>query len=138
MATWHLQDVADRFPHKAKPLIGCDEAGLRQSLVSLARERPPRVITVSILSITDWLQVGLGGEWAYVECGSHNPWKAYIAVPSSQRHGRLVPESVWFSLGGDAGEIPAKYLMPVADAIDLVAEHYRQGAMSQRIEWDLS
>jgi hypothetical protein len=136
MAEWMLQDVADRAPHKQAPLLVRDEVSLTQALWRFARQEP-RVVIVGI-SDSDSLQVGIGGEWAFVEHVVEQPWKAEVAIPKDEASDGPKPESVWFPVGGDSSEIPAEYLMPVAKAIELIAEYYRTGALPRDVGWLLA
>ena len=135
MTEWRLQDVADRYPHGALEVSVRDEAGLREVLWGFAAKEP-RVVTVGVWDC-DALQIGIGGEWGFVQHVVCEPWKAQIAIPRKDRTEGQKPESVTFLLGGAVSEIEAEFLMPVAEVIQLVLECYREGKLPPSVEWEL-
>lgn len=66
------------------------------------------------------------------------PWMAKVALPSNDPGAIDKPASLRFLSSGTLDtEIPGKYLMPVAEAIDLVVSIFRLGALPDTLEWDL-
>jgi hypothetical protein len=135
VTTWDVQDLADSVTDR-EPLaqLVSDEASLREALEAFS-QKEPRVVLVGI-SDTTYLHVGVGGPWAFVEHVVNVPWKAQVALPT---HGCGVekPTSVWFTCAGQGSEIPAKFLMPAAEAIELVVQLYRKGTLPDTVEWEL-
>jgi hypothetical protein len=64
------------------------------------------------------------------------PWKAEVAI-SRAASDREKPDTVSFILGGQDTEIPAQYLMPASEAIELVAEMFRCGGIPPQWNWEL-
>ena len=64
MATWVIQDIADRFPHEALPITVLDEQSLRRLLSHFA-SKGPRGLSVAV-SDDETVEVGIGGPWAFL------------------------------------------------------------------------
>jgi hypothetical protein len=64
------------------------------------------------------------------------PRKAEVAL-SRLAGADQKPESVWFVRGGQGSEIPARYLMPTAEAIEVVVECSHLGGAAPGWEWEL-
>jgi hypothetical protein len=94
----------------------------------------PRVFAVE-LSGNEYLHVGLGGAWAFVEHVVDEPWKAEVAL-SRLADADQKPESVWFVCGGQGTEIPCQYLMPTAEAVDVVIEYFARGGAASSWQWE--
>jgi hypothetical protein len=132
---WRVKDCAESgFGADAPEVAVVDEQALRSHLRGLAH-LDPRVVGIEF-SASACLQVGLGGPWAFVEHIIDDPWKAEVALSRSASGQK--PESVWYTCGGQGSEIPAQYLMPVAEAIDVVAESLRLGGPAPGWQWELS
>jgi hypothetical protein len=133
-SVWRVKDLADSGLGREAPEVAvADERALRSELGRLA-SLEPRVVGIE-LSGNEYLQVGLGGPWAFVEHVVDEPWKAEVAL--SRTDAGLKPESVWFVCGGQGSEIPAQLLMPAAEAIEVVVECLRLGGVSPGWEWEL-
>jgi hypothetical protein len=136
VATWQLRDLADSGVAREVPAqLIKDEAVLRAALENLVRCEP-RVVAIDITD-REYLHVGIGGRWAFVEQVVDEPWKAEVALPSDGDKGVEKPASAWFVCGGQGSEIPAKYLMPASEAIELLAGRFRQGTSPDTIQWEL-
>jgi len=132
---WRVKDLADSGLGREAPEVSvADEQVLRMELSRLA-SLAPRVVGVE-LTENEYLQVGLGGPWAFVEHVVDNPWKAEVALSrlsdASQR-----PESVSFACGGQGSEIPSQYLMRLGEAIEVVVECLRLGGVPSGWQWEL-
>ena len=131
---WRLKDLADTgLSHEAFEAVVTDEQALRSELTRLARLEP-RAIYIE-LSGGEYLHVGLGGPWGFVEHVVDEPWKAEIAV-SRVPDTRPKPETAWFVCGGQGSEIPSQYLLPVAETIEVVIECFRLGAVASSWRWE--
>jgi hypothetical protein len=87
------------------------------------------------MSENEYLQIGLGGPWAFVEHVVDTPWKAEVALARSRTLHR--PEFVSFICGGQDSEIPGQYLMPTAEAIDIVVSCLHVRGASPECQWEL-
>ena len=129
-----VKDLAESGMGREAPEVEiADERDLRAELSRLARLEP-RVAGVELPG-NEYLHVGLGGPWAFVEHVVDEPWKAEAALPRAADGSK--PESVWFVCGGQGSEIPARFLMPAAEAIDAVAECVRLSGASPGWKWEL-
>jgi hypothetical protein len=130
---WQLCDISGR--DGADPVPIRDEAELRTTIGRLA-ELPPRVVSIGPAG-AGYLQIGVGGPWAFVEFCRDQPWRSEAAVPDPTSRGEEPPESVWFACGGDSSEIGGEYLLPVGDAVALVAAILRSGTLPPSVRWEL-
>jgi immunity protein Imm1 of predicted polymorphic toxin system len=131
---WRVKDLANSgLGREAPEVTVADEQGFRSELARLA-SLEPRVVGIE-LSGNEYLQVGLGGPWAFVEHVVDEPWKAEAALPRVGAGAK--PESVWFMCGGQGSEIPARYLLPKVEAVEAVVECLRLGGASPAWEWEL-
>ena len=103
MPTWQINDLADSAGRQSIR----DESALRSALESFA-QREPRVVLLDF-SAKEFLHVGIGGQWGFVEYVVDEPWKAEIALSTECETNVAKPVSVWF-LSNEARdtEIPAK------------------------------
>jgi hypothetical protein len=130
---WRVKDQSG-LGHEAPELVIADEQALRAELARLA-SLEPRVVRFEMPG-KECLQVGLGGAWAFVEHLLDKPWKAQAAL--SRLSGvDSRPESIWFVCGGQGTEIPSRYLMPTAEAIEVVVECLRVGEVPSGWNWEL-
>jgi hypothetical protein len=131
---WQVKDLAESGLGRTGSTVAvADEHALRSELGRLA-SLGPRAVGIE-LSGNEYLQLGLGGPWAFVEHVVDEPWKAEVALPHPEARKR--PESVWFVCGGQGSEIPSQYLMPAAEAIEVVVQCLRLGGVSPGWRWEL-
>jgi hypothetical protein len=132
---WRVKDLADSGLDSEAPDVAlADEQALRSELARLATLEP-RVVGVA-LSDKEYLHVGLGGMWAFVEHVVDEPWKAEVALSDLADVGQR-PESVWFVCGRQGSEIPGQYLMATAEAIEVVVECLRLDRLPSAWRWEL-
>jgi len=132
---WRVKDLAESgLGREAPEVTVVDEQALRLELARLA-DLEPRVVGIG-LSANEYLQVGLGGSWAFVEHVVDEPWNAQVALSGLATAGQK-PESIWFVCGGQGSEIPSHYLMPTAEAIELVVQCLRLGRVPSDRQWEL-
>jgi hypothetical protein len=130
MSIWHLDDLGDNGTCRSVS----DDATLRSALQTLAHLEP-RIVQVDINS-TEYLQIGIGGRWAFVQHVVLEPWKAEVALKVGIEVEK--PSSLRFLACGAADtEIPAKYLMPISEAIELVVTMFRLGSLPDSVQWEL-
>ena len=119
MSVWRVRDLAcSGFGRESTEASLADEDALRSELVRLA-SLEPRVVCIE-LSDVEYLQIGLGGPWAFVEHVVDEPWKAEIALSRSPE-AEQKPGSVCFVCGDQESEIPAQYLMSSSEAFQVEA-----------------
>lgn len=129
---WLLQDISTRSASEAVSLA--TETELLAHLNQLAAQAP-RVISLSPVG-AGYLQVGIGGPWAFFEFNQDDPWRVEAAVPDSTSFPESAPETVAFACGGDQSEIPGTYMMPVQRAVGLIAEMLRTGELTTAVRWE--
>jgi hypothetical protein len=129
---WWIQDISSR--DRVDPRSAGDEAELRAEVARLT-DHPPRVVAVGPVG-SGYLQVGVGGPWAFVEYCQDKPWRAEAAVPAPSSRTAEPPESVWYECGGQGSEIPGEYLLPIGRATDLVVEILYSGKLPQWVGWE--
>ncbi len=93
----------------------------------------PRVLCLR-LSDHEFLNVGVGGPFSFVEHLVEEPWEAEVALALCPDPQAL--ESAWFALGSDGGEIPRKCLMPLTDAVELVVWACRERKRPDWVRWE--
>ena len=131
---WRVKDLAESgLGCDASEIAVADENALRVELLRLA-SLEARVVGIE-LSSNEYLQIGLGGSWAFVEHIVDEPWKAEVALPRSITDSQ--PDSVWFVCGGQGSEIPAKFLLSKEEAIQIVVDFLRLGVTSTAWKWEL-
>ena len=135
-AGWQLQDLATSSARQESAILPiADETDLRSQLERLG-QLSPHVVSFRMAD-GEYLQVGIGGPWAFVEHCVDEPWRAEAAVRDPTVFPQPQPESVWFVCGGQDSEIPSEYLMPVTEAINLVAAVFRSGRLPESVQWEL-
>jgi hypothetical protein len=128
---WLLEDLGDGFAGDFKSVA--DEQSLRSELMRLA-SMEPRVVFVA-LSDNEYVHIGIGGAWAFVEHVIDEPWKCQHAVSNGAE---LKPEFVSFIAGGQDSEIPSEALLPIAEAIELLTQFFQQNAVPTSWQWELT
>jgi hypothetical protein len=99
-------------------------------------QRDPRIVVVDI-NANECLNIGIGGPWAFVEHVVMEPCKAEVAT--TREIGTEKPRSLRFlSCGALDTEVLAESLMPVSEAIEVVAGIFRSGALPDNVHWALS
>jgi hypothetical protein len=128
--TWQIDDLGANGTRR--PVS--DEAALRGALEELG-QLEPRVVTFDINDY-EYMHIGIGGRWAFVEYVVLEPWKAEVA--RAVEFGVEKPSSLRFlTCGASDTEILAKYLMPLSEAIELVVSFFRHGAPPDTVQWEL-
>jgi Immunity protein Imm1 len=132
---WLIRDIAGLGECETTSEVAVpDEHALAAELRRLA-DLEPRVIGIE-LSTNEYLQIGLGGPWAFVEHVVDAPWKAEVAI-SRTSDTSLKPESVSFVYGGQDSEISSGYLLPFAEAVEVLVEYFRTNAVPSTWQWEL-
>ena len=130
---WEVRDLSRRRRGPATVVTTPD--GLRTALTRY-KDMPPRVVSVGAVG-GGYLQVGIGGPWAFVEYCQDEPWRSEAAVPDDDWLTTEPPDELAFACGGESSEIPGEYLMPVARAVSLVVKAMRAGKLPETVEWEL-
>jgi hypothetical protein len=129
---WQLQDISTRTASEVLSLSS--EAELLARLKELAGQSP-RIVSLGPVG-EGYLQVGIGGPWAFVEYNQDDPGRAEAAVPDPSSFPDAQPESAAFECGGERSEIPGPYLIPAKRAVELIAEMLRTGTVSPSVRWE--
>jgi hypothetical protein len=135
VVVWQIEDLIGtlegrEFPNKSV----ISEIELRSALQGFVPHEP-RIVGVDI-SENECLRIGIGGPWAFVEHVVDKPWKAQVALVREQ-FSTTRPDCVSFLCGNQDTEIPGRLLMPVAEAIALLASFYSDEKWPDKIEWEL-
>jgi hypothetical protein len=132
MPNWEFDDLGD---YGVCRTIG-DVTSVRVFHGELA-QLDPRIVKVEI-DANQWLHIGIGGQWAFVEHICFEPWKPQIAVLNNRSALVGIPATIRFQADGASDtEILAQYLIPVSEAIELVVHMFQGGTLPETIQWDL-
>ena len=127
---WVLQDMVEADSSQLFEV--CEVDSVRRTLRQLVQGEP-RIVQVD-LSTNEAIHIGIGGPWSFVQHVTLEPWLAELAM--TKRAFDPKPESVWYSYCGELSEVPAKYLLPCAEAIEVVAAFFEQQAIPKEWQWE--
>src|SRR5262245_39683522 len=130
---WEVRDLSRRRQAPPTAVAKADEL---RAVLKQYQGMPPRVVSVGPVG-DGYLQIGIGGRWAFVEYCQNEPWRSEAAVPNAEWLTAEPPDELAFACGGEESEIPGEYLMPADKAISLVARVIRFGKLPATVEWEL-
>ncbi len=110
------------------------DLGMLKTLLGQFRNESPRVIEIT-WKPTCYLQLGVGGEWCFVQYVVGAPWQAHVAL---QRDNSIdCPASVYFNAGGTPSEIPSTFLIRAEDAVRCALACIEQEGCADGWDWEL-
>jgi hypothetical protein len=137
VAAWQIQDLADSVAGAPGPCrVIAGEADLQATLDWLSGLEP-RVVEL-VMRPGEYLNLGIGGPVAFVEHVTNEPYRAETAVPRQPYTDPYGLGYVSFRCGRIGSEIDNEWIMPVAEAVEIVLSIYRNGELPAWGEWQPS
>jgi hypothetical protein len=124
--TWTIQTRADG----TEPVADAEQLRTRLSELQEQAKKAPFFV---ILNAPDGsnMAIGLGRDLSVLSYSTAGGWPAQHVVGDSHREGLLT-----YTYLGDFSEMPARYAIPVQEAIEATVEFFNSGRRTGRLTWE--